>query len=58
MILKVVHQVLLSVLTEEIELNLSGARCPFEVVERLCGFNLCPAGSLVHDALDHFMVIS
>ena len=45
-------------LAKEVKLDLTRGRCPLEVIQRLRGFDLCPAGTRVQDSLDHFMVIS
>ena len=58
MVLEVVHEVLLAVLPQEIELDLARDWSPFEVVEGLRGFYLGPARPRVHNSLHHFAIVA
>lgn len=58
MILKVINQMLLAMLTQEVELYLPRDGCPLEIVKSLRGFDLGPTRSRVHNSLDHIAIIA
>ena len=54
MILKVVHQVLLSMFAEEVKFDLARDRRPLKVIESGRVLDLSPALARIHHSLDHF----
>lgn len=58
MVLKVINEMLLAMLPQEVELDLARDGCPLEVVESLRGFDLGPTRSRVHNSLYHIAIIA
>lgn len=58
MVLKVINEMFLAMLAQEVELDLARDRCPLEIVKSLRGFDLGPTRSRVHDSLYHIAVIA
>ena len=58
MVLKVINEMFLAMLAQEVELDLARDRCPFEIVKSLRGFDLGPTRSRVHDSLYHIAIIA
>ena len=57
-VLKVINEMLLAMLAQEVKLDLARYGCPLEIVKGLRGFDLGPTRSRVHDSLHHIAIIS
>ena len=58
MVLKVINQVFLPVLAQEVKLNLLRRRRPLKIIQRLRRFDLNPAWTRVHHPLDHVVIVA
>ena len=58
MVLKVVNEMLLAMLAQEVKLDLARDGCPLEIIEGLRGFYLSPTRSRVHHSLYHIAIIA
>ena len=58
MILEVIHQVLLTMFVQKVELDLAWRWSPLKVIQSLRRLNQSPARSSIHDPFHHVMVIA